>query len=601
MLRENASLSDRARRVVRLVGCCVAVIAPAFAGAQEVTLLAGGAAAYHLDPNAVVACENQLTTAYPDPVTFLDASIGTIIGADTFYTRGYTGANTITTNIEGGHVWDGHVTLGHVTSRTNLPGTPISPFVTPAYHSHATATGMIIGGRMGGASQGVHQLGIAPATDLRSGAIATSFTSSGGWTTTPDSMAYPYASSVSGFGTADVINSSWAAGFDSVEILMDSLANQNRFTTFVSSGGNGGGSSTPAVPRPASGYNGISVGALQNDGLNHYDSIASFSSRGPNNYRDPTQTVISTIARRATIDIVAPGTDLFSALYDGQTAGNDPSFPGSQPPHAGSDSYKLFAGTSASSPIVAGGVTLMHQAAAAQIASADAEDTRVIKANLINAARKVSGWSNNQTPHPNGNGGVRTTDALDMVYGGGALDLNRTYHQYLEGQADLPGMAGGSTPQTVGWDYGSVNLGGNTDVVITSQMSGELRVTLSWFRDRTYTDAFTQVDVGFANLNLQVWDSTFTRLISESMSSFNETEHLTFILPEDGLYALRVAYPGNVFGSLTSEEFGLAWYGTAVPEPATALAILPMVAVAMRRRRGGQKSGKISCDGRFAG
>ena len=48
-------------------------------------------------------------------------------------------------------------------------------------------------------------------------------------------------------------------------------------------------------------------------------------------------------------------------------------------------------------------VALMHQAAAGEGLPADAEDTRVIKANLMNAARKVPGWSNGQLSHPNGN------------------------------------------------------------------------------------------------------------------------------------------------------------------------------------------------------
>ena len=42
----------------------------------------------------------------------------------------------------------------------------------------------------------------------------------------------------------------------------------------------------------------------------------------------------------------------------------------------------------------------------------------------------------------------------------------------------------------------------------------------------------------------------------------------------------------NLFGSLTSEQFGLAWYGTAVPEPGTVtIALASLLGFGMCRRR----------------
>jgi hypothetical protein len=254
-----------------------------------------------------------------------------------------------------------------------------------------------------------------------------------------------------------------------------------------------------------------------------------------------------------------------------------------------------LAGTSFAAPITAAGVSLMHQAGAALVGG-NAEDTRVIKASLLNAAAKIPGWNNGETPHPNGNGGVVTSQALDYASGAGALDMNRTYTQYLLGQTDIAGTTGGSTPQVKGWDYANATLGGNTNVVITTPLLGgsEFRATLTWFRDRTYINSSSQSDNGFANLNLQVWNSTYTTLYSESSSLFNEVEHLTFNLPATGTYGLRVAYPGNQFGALSSEEFGLAWWGIEVPEPSSlVLFMFATVGLSLSQRHGAFKSQKL--------
>ena len=62
----------------------------------------------------------------------------------------------------------------------------------------------------------------------------------------------------------------------------------------------------------------------------------------------------------------------------------------------------------------------MADAARSRSLSANALDARVIKANLLNAATRIAGWSNGESPHPNGNGGVKTTQSLDYVSGAGA-------------------------------------------------------------------------------------------------------------------------------------------------------------------------------------
>lgn len=532
------------------------------------------------------------------PGTFTGADVAPIVGADTFHNNGIRGQNTISTNIEAGHVWDGHESLGHVSSRTSHSNAPSSGWATPAYDRHATWVGMMIGGRRGGGTPGIWQDGIAQDTDLRSGAIATTWNSpaySTSFGATVSTLDFPYSATASGFGTADVINSSWGAlgsgstdstrtGTDIRATIVDSLADDNPGTTFVVSAGNNG-SATNTVGSPGAGYNGITVGALANDGSNNYDSIASFSSRGPQAYADPVNGAIGpSTAQRAAVDIAAPGTNLTSAFYGGQSGGNDPNLTGSSAT-PGTNLYSGgIQGTSFSAPIAAGGVALMHSGADAAGLTATAHDARVVKANLLNSARKIPGWDNGQSPHPNGNGGVLTTQALDFDSGTGALALDRTYNQYLQGETDIPGLTGGISTKITGWDFAGVDLGDHTDIILDSSFGAgsELRATLAWFRERDYTDATNQTDVGFADLNLQVWDSTFSTLYSESSSTYTPVEHLAFTLPVSGQYGLRVDYPTNVFGGLTSETFGVAWH---VPEPGGFLMLILGGLMVLQRRR----------------
>lgn len=541
------------------------------------------------------------------PAVFSGADVAQLIGADTFYAAGIDGDNSITTNIEAGHIWGtaaGHETLTHVVSYNNHATAPGAAFGVPAYDRHATWVGMMIGGRLGGAIQNQCQEGIAYQTDLRSGAIATSWVPpayASVFNATIASLDFPYSSAVSGFGTADVINSSWgaagtteSAGTDVRAMIIDSLANGNRFTTFVASAGNSGDGPNTVVS-PGSGYNGITVGALENDGANNYIAIANFSSRGPQAYADPVNGFIpGTVAQRAAVDIAAPGDHLTSAYYGGTTGGNDASLAGSPSgPAGGPSSYSVAVqGTSFSAPITAGGAALMHDAAVDNALPVDAEDTRVIKANMLNAAAKIPGWSNAQVVHPNGNGGVQTTQALDFASGAGALDLDRTYTQYLTGQTDLPGTNGGSTSEVIGWDYAQVNIGGATDVVITTSLlaGSEFRATLCWFRERSYADALNQTDVAFANLDLEIWDSTFTTLYSDSISLYTPVEHLAFNLPVTGKYGVRVLYTSNIFGAIDEEQYGLAWWGVGVPDDGTipepaALGLFGIALLVVRRRR----------------
>src|SRR5262245_57069281 len=183
------------------------------------------------------------------PANFGGAEVNTLIGANTFYANGITGQGSVTANVEAGHIWSGHESLGHVSqfvqdaSAWNDPGTPGAQ-QSDLFDRHATWVGMHIGGRLGGpiGGQGTHQTGIAYNTDLKSGAIASSWTGNAfalGFNFTGNSFTLPYNTY---FGSTDVINSSWGGtdptATNSFAMALDGMANTSTRTTFVTSAGN---------------------------------------------------------------------------------------------------------------------------------------------------------------------------------------------------------------------------------------------------------------------------------------------------------------------------------------------------------------------------
>jgi len=548
------------------------------------------AAPIALDPATVISGQNHLITSSPS--TFTGANVANLIGANRFYSAGITGQNTISANVEAGQVWNGHESLQHVTNFVTPAGALQTVAGQPEFDRHATWVGMMIGGRNGGAVQGAWQPGIAPQTDLRSGAIATSWAGNAyslSFFLTTATMAGAYGAF---FGSADVINSSWGgtdpSGSSNRATITDGLANQNRTTTFVVSAGNAGpGANT--VGSPGSAYNNITVAALQNNGSNVYNSVATFSSRGPQSwYNGATGAIVTGV--RAAVDIAAPGTTLTSAFYGGQTGGNNPTRPGSvaQP---GSNFYSGgLGGTSFAAPITAGGVALLDSASKADAGLAgniNSRDARVVKAVLMNSADKIPGWNNGQA---NVGGVIQTTQSLDWASGAGALNLDRAYDQYITaGTRDVAGLGGG-TVEEVGWDYGEVAIGQSNRYLIDDYLLGGsvFTVTLDWFRERTFSlTGLTAQDIGEANLDLIITDLISNTVIAQSISLYNDVEHLSFLLPSTSRYAIDVRYVSNLFGSLVAEQYGLAWNSTAtVPIPGTlSLLLWGLLGVGLARRR----------------
>jgi len=590
----HCDLGQSGGMATRTSGCRLTALASALILAGAIgPSIAQATWVTELNSDETHAAENHLVTNIPN--TFGGANVANLIGANRFYNAGVTGQNTIAANVEAGQIWNGHETLGHVANYVADPATfRSSGNAGPEFDRHATWVGMMIGGRNGGSVQGPWQPGIAPGTDLRSGAIATGWGGNAyslSFGATNQTLATAYGAF---FGSADVINSSWG-GFDptgtsNIARITDGLANQNPLTTFVVSAGNSGPAPN-TVSAPGSGYNNITVGALQNSGGNVYNAVANFSSRGPQDYFDPANGTVQGV--RAAVDIAAPGTNLTGAYYGGQTGGNNPSLPGSAP-SGGPNSYSGgLAGTSFAAPVTAGGAALLDSASkndAGLAGNANSRDARVVKAVLLNSADKIPGWNNGQQ---NVGGVIQTVQSLDYASGAGALNLDKAYDQYIEaGTRDAAGLGGGAV-QEVGWDYGQVGAGQtNTYFIDDPLLEGStLTVTLDWFRERAFDPvAMTVADIAQANLDLFVRDLIANTIIAASKSIYNNVEHLSFLLPKTSRYAIDVAYLGNLFGNITVEQYGLAWQGTAavsaIPAPGTLALVLAGALGARLSRRG---------------
>ncbi|CAN5703456.1 hypothetical protein BH23PLA1_BH23PLA1_11050 [soil metagenome] len=586
------------RRTIRmaLAVLTAGLIASSQASAQEPTVI-------HLsEPAGPIEAELHLRS------TNTVININNLLGANRFYNAGYTGGGTIQANIEAGHIDFGHEALNHAT--TQITGTG----ALGSLDQHATWVGHALGGRVTAvAPNPLLQQGIGPDATLWSGAIATSFGPGLSFSLTAQSVATTYAPIIkTGVGpnnlkTADVFNSSWGfgdpTGFNFLAIGVDGLINDTGVVS-VFSAGNSGANGPNTVGGIGAGYNSITVGALGSDTSSPvYNTRSGFSSFGPNHFvfaTSPTSGFLIpfTVSQRAAVDISAPGQNLTLARI-GTTNGYDGN----------------LAGTSFSAPIVAGGASLVVDAGREIYNTAAAIDGRVVKAVLLNGADKTAGWNNGQT---NVGGVVTTTQSLDYQVGAGRMNLDSTFDNYVNianggmaGTTDVAGLGSGDlgNVSAVGWDFGQVQFSGttsNTYFIDTELIGGtEFTATLAWFADRiSGSDAnFSGVaEKHLADLDLEIFqfnnliDRTILGNVARSISLYNVVEHLNFLLPSTGFYGIRVAHTGSHwnftnFGAIeTSELYGLAWSGTAVPEPGTIIMTLlglsvSFGAMALRRRR----------------
>jgi autotransporter-associated beta strand protein len=521
------------------------------------------------------------------------------LGAGTFYANGITGQNAIVASVEAYHVQNLHEGLGHATVRVTGTG------ALNVADDHATAVAQVIGWRTAASGSGTavdpNFRGIAHGADLWSGAIATTAGggSETGFTATYQSQLSTYRQLLvtgvasAGGQRADVINSSWgdppgsvdptgSANGDSsryIDALLTTTAGAGSAKTVVFPAGNAGpGPNT--VGSPAAGYNVIAVAALgrSTDAI-PYNAVSAFSSRGPNDVFIPsvaqpvnlTQgTVVPGV--RARVDIAAPGEQLFLADNTSTTG------------------YSRAQGTSFAAPAVAGGAALLVSDARTNSFAnlAEAIDGRVIKAVLQNSADKTAGWSNGQAF----NGSTwTTTQGLDFAVGAGRMNLGQAFAQFHPSATVTAGLAGnaGGTVTVSGWDRGRVTQGTPNDYRLDTPLAAgsSLNVTLGWFADRFVNNTGATVggvapdgtaEIAFHDLRLEVWRTNGvggpllgSAPVAVSDSRYNTTEHLSFLIPKDGTYLIRVSRADGAAGTVwdfgtpggpgpsNTTDYGLAW------------------------------------------
>jgi hypothetical protein len=525
------------------------------------------------------------------------------LGADTWYNQGYTGTRAVVANIEGGQVWNGHIVLSHVSTYIQGPGVPDAPPAwfpagTPNFDRHATQVGHVLAGRTApeNPNPSLHR-GMAYGAELWSGAVAVQMAGNG-FNTTFNSVLDTYQIALlDGVGgrTADVVNSSWGrtgsnqnGSATRVRAIDNLIYRTGKVVVFAA--GNSGPTSG-SVLDPAIAKNDITVGALGNQfGAPPYNTIAGFSSRGPQAYALPTSPLSANniVGVRAPIDICAPGEDFTMALYDGASGGNA---------NAGFNNTINNAwvfntdGTSFAAPTVAGFATLMTDAAKDR-GFARGTDGRVIRSVLMTSADKTQGWTNNRvTIGPT----ATTTQGVDWVFGAGRVNMSRAASTFLQGTTDLQGLTGGAVQDT-GWDFGQVaEFTPNSYTFAAPLLAGSsFTATLSWWANDFY-DPATRLESSVQwgnqdNLDLilyQLLDDGTELPVYQSISKYNLNEHISWTIPVTAQYVMRVQFTGVIYDFLNgpaSEPYALSWDATTIPAPAAAV-LLALAVLPSRRRR----------------
>ena len=526
-----------------------------------------------------IAAQN-FVLSYNEPSNTADI-VNSLIGAEAFFRLGIYGQNAKVANVELGVYLPGHYALADT-----IKGEVVVPdgMEAPAlYSSHATGTAGVIAGYNSEASSDIAyfvSLGIAPQAELSAGAVARIAAEQNASVELSDF----YGVYSHFFGASDVINSSWGPDSTSPSnvftYVIDSLACQNTNTTFVVAAGNSGDAEN-TVQSMALAFNGITVGALGNPSA--FDAIASFSSRSPSDFYNPV-TGETVAGVRPAVDICAPGENISFAVFE---AGND-----------STDLFSWSSGTSIAAPVVSGAVCLMNSASRAlEDAYGGAygdlfekmRDSRVVKAILLNSAKKPEGWTNSQivsdyattvdlgagismtSTFPNV---VLTSQGLDFTYGAGSLDAEGALEHIM------------NLTRRRFWVLESVSANSSMWYDLGGAIAGELlSATLVWNAHSEISEisgGLANIDsLYFSNLGLELWIvlEGSHNLVAVSETPYNNVEHIYLELADDGEYLLRVTFFEMSYGEMPeSETFALAV--ALVPEASYCAALFAAAALA---------------------
>lgn len=140
------------------------------------------------------------------------------------------------------------------------------------------------------------------------------------------------------------------------------------------------------------------------------------------------------------------------------------------------------------------------------------------------------------------------------------------------------GISANASPglvKSTGWSYGTIsNVTGSTqNYHINMSLPGNitLNATLNWFVHRqlhtlTYDPAGVTTEGRFMDLDLLIYRSETpggppVKWVAASNSNNNNTEHLSFLIPEAGYYTIHVQTAGTrwAFDSYILTRYGLAW------------------------------------------
>ncbi len=356
----------------------------------------------------------------------------------------------------------------------------------------------------------------------------------------------------------EVISSSWKDSGENGHLtgaVLDSYACKNPSVVFVAAASNDASEGAGNVNSPYKNMNVVKVGAL--DDTTCFKTISPSSSYGPNDFYNP---ITGEVAKGvvSAVDISAAGT--VYTMKANETLGN-------------------VSGTSLAAPIVSSAATLMLSYSKEKNMDSSSRDARLIKSILLNSAKKLDSWDNGtqirDSATVNGkvfNGVFTTERALDYYSGAGALDAGQALSEYDKfGSTSFLGEVAKSDSVFYYFDSAS------EDAV--------LNATLCWFAgsevDNVIYDSslnISSIDASssyFANLDLRLWyqdGAGELQLMAQSISEYNNVEHLYLNLDKSGSYALEIFFKDLIYGDAAKETYALAWNLTQpqIPEPSCA-------------------------------